>query len=146
MEQAALGRCRIRLDWPVPRVALGLELSALAHSAIDVSDGLLGDLAHICERSGVGATIDYSAVPCSADLRPIRDEAQVMRAVLAGGDDYELCFTAAPERAAEIEALAVTLDIALTRMGRIVEGNSVSVFDASGLPLPVKDRGFDHFR
>lgn len=146
MDQAALGRCQKRLDWPVPRVALGLELGALAHSAIDISDGLLGDLAHICERSGVGATIDYSAVPCPAELWPLRDEARVMRAVLAGGDDYELCFTAAPARAAEIEALALTLDIALTRIGGIVEGNAVNILDAGGRPLPVEDRGFDHFR
>ena len=142
----AVERCRLRLDWPTPRVALGLELSALAHSAIDVSDGLLGDLGHICERSGVGAEVEYAAVPCSADLLPLRSQAPVMRAVLAGGDDYELCFTAAPERAAGIEALSMTLDIALTRVGSIVEGNAVTVFDAAGLPLPVKDPGFDHFR
>ena len=146
LEPPAFDRCRLRLDWPTPRVALGLELSALAHSAIDVSDGLVGDLAHICERSGVGAEVGYPAVPCSLDLLPLRDHAPVMRAVLAGGDDYELCFTAAPERAAGIKALSMTLDIALTRIGRIVEGNAVTVFDAAGRPLPVKDKGFDHFR
>ena len=145
LELAAVDHCRVRLDWPTPRVALGLELSALARSAIDVSDGLLGDLAHICERSGVGAVIDYSAVPCSVHLRPLRAQAQVMRAILAGGDDYELCFTAQPEHAAEIEALAATLDLALTRIGRIVEGNAVAVVDA-GRPLPVQEKGFDHFR
>jgi thiamine-monophosphate kinase len=123
-----------------------MELSALAHSAIDVSDGLLGDLAHICERSGVGAEVEYDAVPCSADLRPLRDRARGMRAILAGGDDYELCFTAAPERAAGIKALSATLDVALARIGRIVEGHAIAVLDAGGRPLPVKDKGFDHFR
>ena len=142
----AVERCRLRLDWPTPRVALGLALSELARSAIDVSDGLLADLAHICERSGVGAQIGYRAIPCSADLLPLRDHPLGMRAILAGGDDYELCFTAAPERAAGIEALATTLDLALTRIGRIVEGNEVTVFDAAGRPLPVEDKGFDHFR
>ena len=146
LEPAALDRCRMRLDWPMPRVALGLELSAQAHSAIDISDGLLGDLAHICERSGVGAEVGYPAVPCSEDLAPLRDDAPVMRAILAGGDDYELCFTVAPERTAAIEALSTTLDIALTRIGRIVEGNAVSVFDAAGRLRPRKDKGFDHFR
>ena len=146
LETAALDRCRLRLDWPTPRISLGLELQELAHSAIDVSDGLLGDLAHICERSGVGATVEYSTVPCSADLRPLRDQAQFRRAILAGGDDYELCFTAAPGHAAEIEALASTLDIALTRVGRIVNGTAVSVTDASGRTLSVEDKGFDHFR
>ena len=145
LAQAALDRCRTRLDWPTPRIALGLELSALAHSAIDVSDGLLGDLAHICERSGVGAKVEYSAVPCSADLRPLRDQARVVRAILAGGDDYELCFTAAPSRAAEIEALSTMLDITLTRIGGIVEGDAVAVVDATGRTLTVKDQGFDHF-
>ena len=146
LEPEALARCRQRLDWPAPRIALGLELGALARSAIDVSDGLLGDLAHICERSRVGAEVGYPAIPCSADLAPLRDQAPVMRAVLAGGDDYELCFTAVPERAGAIEALAATLDIALTRIGRIVEGNALTVFDAAGRPLAVKDKGFDHFR
>jgi thiamine-monophosphate kinase len=145
LEQAAFDRCRMRLDWPTPRIALGLELSTLAHSAIDVSDGLLGDLAHICERSGVGAKVEYSAVPCSADLRPLRDQARVVRAILAGGDDYELCFTAAPARAAEIDALSKMLDIALTRIGRIVEGDAVAVVDAAGRMLTVKDKGFEHF-
>jgi thiamine-monophosphate kinase len=146
LEPAALERCRTRLDWPTPRIALGQELGALAHSAIDVSDGLLGDLAHICERSGVGAQVEFSAVPCSADLRPLRDQERVGRAILAGGDDYELCFTAAPGIASEIEALSVTLDIALTRIGRIVNGKEVAVLDAAGRPLAVKDKGFDHFR
>lgn len=125
---------------------LGLELSAQAHSAIDVSDGLLGDLAHICERSGVGAEVGYPAIPCSPDLAPLRDHAPVMRAILAGGDDYELCFTVSPKRATAIEALSATLDIALTRIGRIVEGNAVTVLDAAGRPLAVKEKGFDHFR
>ncbi len=146
LDPPAYDRCRMRLDWPTPRVALGLELTGCGHSAIDVSDGLLGDLAHICMRSGVGARIDYAAVPCSADLRPLRDDAPGMRAILAGGDDYELCFTAAPERVVEIEALASTLDIALTRIGRIIEGTTVSLFDAAGRPLSVNDKGFDHFR
>ncbi|HKB84102.1 MAG TPA: AIR synthase-related protein, partial [Burkholderiales bacterium] len=146
LEPGALDRCRARLDWPAPRVALGLELRALAHSAIDLSDGLLGDLAHLCERSGVGASVEYAAVPCSADLRPLRDQAVVDRAILAGGDDYELCFSAAPERAGEIAALATTLDLPLTRIGGIVEGNHVALLDAAGRPLPVKDKGFDHFR
>jgi thiamine-monophosphate kinase len=146
LELAALDRCRVRLDWPTPRIGLGLELGALAHSAIDISDGLVGDLAHICERSGVGAKVEYRAVPCSADLLPLRDQVRVMRAILAGGDDYELCFTAAPERAAGIKAVSTALDIALTRIGSIVEGTGVSVFGAAGQPLPVKDRGFDHFR
>ena len=146
LEQAAFDRCRVRLDWPTPRIALGLELVALAHSAIDISDGLLGDLGHICERSGVGATVEYAAVPCSADLQAMRDRVHGRRAILAGGDDYELCFTAAPGRSGAIESLAATLDLALTRIGKVVEGNAVVVTDAAGEPLQLEDQGFDHFR
>src|SRR5258706_1759883 len=85
LEPAALDRCRLRLDWPTPRVALGLELCALANSAIDVSDGLLGDLPHICERSGVGAQGEYAAVPCFPVLLPLRSRGPVMPAGLARG-------------------------------------------------------------
>ncbi len=144
--QAAFDRCRNRLDWPTPRIALGLELLALAHSAIDISDGLLGDLGHICERSGVGASVEFAVVPCSADLQAMRDLPHARRAILAGGDDYELCFTAAPGRAGAIESLAATLDLALTRIGKVVEGNAIVVLDAAGQPLQLGDQGFDHFR
>jgi len=146
LEQAAFDRCRVRLDWPTPRIALGLELVVLAHSAIDLSDGLLGDLGHICERSGVGAAVEYAAIPCSADLQRMRDRVHGRRAILAGGDDYELCFTAAPGRSGAIESLASTLGLALTRIGRVVEGNAVVVTDAAGEPLQLEERGFDHFR
>jgi thiamine-monophosphate kinase len=118
----------------------------LASGAIDISDGLVGDLGHICERSNVGARIDYAAVPCSADLRALRDRVRVDRAILSGGDDYELCFTADPSRAPQIEALAATLELALTRIGRIVAGNVVSVQDQSGDILSIMEGGFEHFR
>jgi thiamine-monophosphate kinase len=146
LEQPALDRCRKRLDWPVPRIALGLQLATLASSAIDLSDGLLGDLGHICERSRVGAEVELAAVPCSPDLMALRERVQIRRAILAGGDDYELCFTAAPSHGSEIGALSAGLGIGLTRIGRIVEGNTVAVVDAGGRPLSVKDKGFDHFR
>ena len=143
---AVLKQCQMRLDWPTPRVALGLELGAIANSAIDISDGLLGDLAHICERSNVGARIESAAVPCAAVLEPLRNQSAVNRAILGGGDDYELCFSAEPARAAEIAGLSATMDIGLTRIGRIVEGDKVSVVDRAGRPQSVEDHGFDHFR
>lgn len=146
LDGALLARCLNRLDWPAPRVALGRELIDLASGAIDISDGLVGDLGHICERSNVGARIDYAAVPCSADLRALSDRARVDRAILSGGDDYELCFTADASRAPQIEALALTLELALTRIGRIVAGNAVTVHDESGRIVPIKEGGFEHFR
>ncbi|HVY06284.1 MAG TPA: thiamine-phosphate kinase [Burkholderiales bacterium] len=146
LEGATLERCRNKLDWPAARVALGVELLSLANSAIDISDGLLGDLGHICERSGVGARVVLDDVPCMPDLRALREQDRVRRAVLAGGDDYELCFTALPQRTAEIAALAATLDLPLTRIGSIVEGNAVLLVDAAGRAVPMKETGFDHFR
>ena len=143
---STLQRCQQKLDWPLPRVALGRELTGIASSAIDLSDGLLGDLAHVCERSGVGVRLDHAAIPCEPDLRARRGEARVDRAILAGGDDYELCFTVAPGQAAEVEALAATLELPLTRVGTVIEGSRVVLVDAAGHELAMEETGFDHFR
>lgn len=142
----ALRHCTERLDRPLPRVALGGRLIGLANSAIDVSDGLVGDLGHICERSHVGAEIDLAAIPCPAELVPLRHHAVMTRAILAGGDDYELCFTAAPAQGRQIETLAGNLDLALTRIGRITAGDAVTVRDETGQPMALQEKGFDHFR
>ena len=141
-----LAHCLARLDRPAPRVALGRMLVGMANSAIDISDGLVADLGHICERSAVGAAVEFAAVPCSAELMPLRGHALVTRAILTGGDDYELCFTAAAGRRAEIEAMSGQAGLALTCVGRIVAGEGVAVVDQAGRPMSVKDGGFDHFR
>jgi thiamine-monophosphate kinase len=142
---SCLDHCLARLDRPAPRVALGRNLIGIASSAIDISDGLVADLGHVCERSGVGATIDLDAVPCSAELMPLRAHAPVTRALLSGGDDYELCFTVPAGRRAGVEALSGSLGVALTRIGSIVEGGAVSVRDATGRTMDLKEGGFDHF-
>ncbi len=141
-----LTHCLARLDRPAPRVALGRQLVGVANSAIDISDGLVADLGHICERSAVGAVIEFAAVPCSAELMQLRGHVLVTRAILTGGDDYELCFTAVAERRSEIEALSGQTGLALTRIGNIVAGKGVGVVDPAGKPMSVKDGGFDHFR
>jgi thiamine-monophosphate kinase len=141
-----LAHCIARLDRPTPRAALGRMLVGIANSAIDISDGLVADLGHICERSGVGAEIEFAAVPCSAELMPLRAQVLVTKAILSGGDDYELCFTAVAGRKSEIEALSGQSELALTRIGKIVAGNSVVVNDQAGKPMSAKDGGFDHFR
>ena len=143
---AVLAHCLVRLNRPVPRVALGRMLIGVANSAIDISDGLLGDLGHICERSGVGAAIEFAAIPCSAELMPLRGHALVTRAILTGGDDYELCFTAVAGRRSEIEALSAQAGLVLTRIGRIVAGTGIVVADEAGKAMGAKDGGFDHFR
>jgi len=126
-----------RLDEPDPRVELGERLRGLATAAIDVSDGFAQDLGHILERSGVGAVVEYARLPAF----PGTDARQV----LAGGDDYELVFTARQERRAEIEALGRELKLALARVGSIQKGPpALQVLDAGRRPMPLA-RGFDHF-
>lgn len=135
---------RRRLDTPEPRVALGMALRHLARAAIDLSDGLAGDLGHVLERSRVGAELAWPSVPVAAALGGLV-EAQRMQLALSGGDDYELLFTAAPENRVAIEALAGRLELPLTRIGRIDAGNSLRVVDARGRPIPWQGHGFDHF-
>jgi thiamine-monophosphate kinase len=143
-----LSACEARLDRPEPRVALGLALRGLAHAAIDVSDGLVGDLGHILERSGGAAVIDVAALPRGAALErllPGSHRGLALRSMLGGGDDYELCFTAAPSARGDIQALAPTLALPLARIGRIEPGSGLSIRDEQGRPLQFEGGSFDHF-
>jgi thiamine-monophosphate kinase len=134
-----------RMDWPQPRVALGVALRGLATAAIDVSDGLLGDLGHILKRSRVGAVIEWDRVPRSAALRCLTGEHQ-QRYALAGGDDYELLFTAAPGRREAVEAAGASSAVPVTRIGRIVGlDDRLRVIDTDGAELPIPWHAFDHF-
>ena len=136
---------RARLERPTPRVALGLALRGVAHAAIDVSDGLLGDLGHVLRASGVGAEVDVDAIPASAQLAA-QPTARRRDCQLAGGDDYELLFTAPPDardavlRAAEAAATPVAC------IGRIDAAPGLRLRDASGAALHTTFAGFDHFR
>ncbi len=136
--------CESKLDNPVPRLALGRELRALATSAIDISDGLVGDAGHICERSCCGAEIELERVPCLPELNGLPKNL-LNEAILSGGDDYELCFTAPPERRNDIESLSTRLGLALTRIGCIVAGQGVRVLKPDGTRLEMTCGGFDHF-
>ena len=135
---------RMRLDRPTPRVSLGHVLRGIATSCIDVSDGLLADLGHVCKASGVGALVDVDALPASPTLRSGFD-ADARRLLQAtGGDDYELCFTApATSREAVIEAASTHAPVA--RIGRIVAGRGVSAVDAQGVAWQPSVAGFRHF-
>lgn len=143
---AELEHCLKRLNQPTPRMALGENLVGLATAAIDVSDGLVADLGHICERSGVGAQVDFAAIPCAAHALVLRGLPPVREALLAGGDDYELLFTAAPGSRREIVALSARLHLAISRIGRIAQGSGVTVLDESGAPIALPAKGFEHFR
>lgn len=138
--------CLAALHRPQPRVALGLALRDVASAMLDVSDGLLGDLRHILERSGVGAVIETAALP----LAPLRatgaDDALIRRCLLSGGDDYELLFTAPPARRDTIAALAARLGLPLTRIGRITAASGQLLLEESdGLQHAPAQGGYDHF-
>lgn len=134
-----------RLHRPEPRVELGERLRGLAHAAIDVSDGLTSDLGHILERSQVGALVHYAQVPRLQAFRELGEPQLEQDSVLSGGDDYELLFTAAPERRGELAALSRELELALTRVGSIQAGEPrLHVLDGAGRPMAVR-RGYDHF-
>ena len=134
-----------RLHLPEPRVELGERLRRLAHCAIDVSDGLAGDLGHIAQRSQVQATIQYDLVPRPTAFRSLHAPELEKDCVLSGGDDYELVFTAPRVQRGELEALAVELKLRLTRIGSIEAGAArVDVRAADGTPLAHRG-GFDHF-
>ena len=149
---AALGLARpqiaaaaARLHRPEPRVELGERLRGLAHAAIDISDGLTSDLGHILERSQVGALVHYAQLPRSSAFSTIQNQELVKNCVLSGGDDYELAFTAALGRRAEIEALSAELGLPLTRIGTIQAGEPrLVVLDERGQSMDYR-RGFDHF-
>ena len=132
-----------RLHQPEPRVELGERLRGIAHSAIDVSDGLVGDLGHLLERSQVAAVVHYEKIP-----RPelFKDPRLEKDCVLSGGDDYELVFTAPPEQRSQIEALATELELRLSAIGSIQKGApNLQVLDAAGKTMPLRP-AFDHFR
>jgi len=147
LSEAARLACLERLNVPEPRVELGRRLRGLAGCAIDVSDGLLADLTHILEASGVGAEIWYEHIPRPPMLASCPDQDLVRQCVLAGGDDYELLFAAPSSQRAAIEALSGEIGLALTRIGTIVPGAPTAVLrDARGNALQVAVKGYDHFR
>jgi thiamine-monophosphate kinase len=133
---------------PAPRVALGIRLRGLASAAIDVSDGLVGDLGHVLEASKVGAVLELAAIPRSKALdRQLASSAHdiALECLLAGGDDYELCFTAAPSQDPRVVALAVELGLELRRVGTIAPEPGLIVQDSSGRPLAPLPQAYDHF-
>jgi len=134
-----------RLHEPEPRVELGERLRGIAHAAIDISDGLVGDLGHIVERSALGAVVDYARLPRAGAFAALGDAALERDCVLSGGEDYELAFTAEPAQRAAIEALSRELGLALTRVGSMREGEAkLEVRDAAGRAMSWRG-AFDHF-
>ena len=133
----------VRLERPTPRVRLGERLRDIASSAIDISDGLLGDLRHVAQASAVGAVIEWANVPRSLALQRQPMPMQ-QRCALAGGDDYELAFTAAAHRQADVVAAAANL-VTVTRIGTVTATADLAVVDERGAPVDTGVHAYDHF-
>ena len=148
----ALAQARQRLERPTPRLALGTALRGIAHSAIDVSDGLAGDLGHILKASQVGAAIEAVDASKLIASRAMLAGAEgpfglksLLSFILTGGDDYELAFTAPPAARAAVQAAAQRAATPVTRIGRIEAEPGLRLIDAHGRATPLAARAFDHF-
>jgi thiamine-monophosphate kinase len=133
-----------RFLWPEPRVLAGLALGPVASAAIDVSDGLLADLGHLCRASACGASIDVERLPLSAELLSVFPPDNAERFALAGGDDYELCFTAAPAQAQTVESALAEAGVTVHRIGRLVAGSGVEC-RRDGETFELAATGYRHF-
>jgi thiamine-monophosphate kinase len=140
----AFAGLRRAMEWPQPRVALGLALRGIAHAAIDLSDGLCGDLGHVLARSRVGAELDLAALPRSSALatQPL---ALQQRCLLGGGDDYELLFSAPVSARSGVQRAAEGAGVAATRIGSVQAETGLRVRTPDGRITPQPARGFDHF-
>ena len=145
LDGTLLEQTRAALETPDPRVFLGRRLAEHAHAAIDISDGLLQDLGHILEASGVGARVEEALLPMHPALQYL-SRPDTRRAALAGGDVYELCLTAALDQRDNIERIGLEAGVPLTRIGQIVAGAGLQVVDEAGRLIQPLPQGFDHFR
>jgi len=145
LDAADFAHVRRAMELPTPRTALGIRLRGLATGAIDISDGLTGDLGHLLRGSAVAAVVDVDALPRSAVLAAQPIELQ-RECLLAGGDDYELVFTALPSRRDAVAAAGASAGTTVTRIGRIEAGAGLRLVDRSGESVPGRLGSFDHFR
>lgn len=141
---ALLAATRAALEWPQPQVALGMALRGIAHAAVDLSDGLLQDLGHILAASRLGARLEVDRMPVAAALSGL-DDAPRRRAVLGGGDVYQLCFTAPAAQREAVQAAARAASAQVTRVGQTLAQPGLQVLDGQGRPLTDLPGGFDHF-
>jgi thiamine-monophosphate kinase len=135
---------RRAMERPQPRVALGLALRGIASAAIDLSDGLVGDLGHVMRASGVGATLRLRDLPHGPHVAAC-SEAQRRQCLLGGGDDYELLFSAPASAHAQVRGAGERANVAVTCVGTLDEALGLRVVDAAGAPVALAERAFDHF-
>lgn len=134
---------------PVPRLNLGQVSAGLASAGIDISDGLLADLGHICELSGVGIDVDASAIPVASAVKnfmsAMGDKSKGLHLALSAGDDYELLLTVPAAQQELLQQKAAEIAVPLTRIGRVVAGSRVKCLDAEGREIEVSSQGYRHF-
>jgi thiamine-monophosphate kinase len=142
----AEGHLARRYRLPEPRLALGQALRGVARAAMDVSDGLVQDLGHLCRAAGCGAEIIADTVPLSAAAGAALDaDSALLPLILTGGDDYELLFAAAPEDTDAVRAAGINAGVPVARIGRFIADNGVVVRDASGAAITLPQGGWSHF-
>src|SRR5690606_7127170 len=123
-----------RLNYPEPRVVAGIALRGIASSAIDISDGLIADLGHILDNSGVGARLTLETLPMSPDMREDQDPAKMFELALTSGDDYELCFTIGEQQIDAVNRLQQDLKLPITHIGNIQEQAGLRIHREGGEP------------
>lgn len=133
-----------RFYCPEPQIKAGLLLRDIASAALDISDGLVADLGHICKASDVSAVIDVETLPLSDALLAFNDHARVRDYALSGGDDYQLCFTVPPQKMPELAMLIAKGEIQATMIGRIERGHGVAVY-LNDEPYDISQAGYQHF-
>ncbi|HTD03411.1 thiamine-phosphate kinase [Undibacterium sp.] len=144
MDDSEHSLAALRMHQPSPRIELGMALRGIAHAALDISDGLAGDLGHVLERSGVGACLQLDSLPAGPVLS--RQVQEIRRQyTLAGGDDYEICFTAPAAKRAEVIAAGASSGTPVTRIGSIEQAGGLRLVGADGQPLSMNIHSFDHF-
>jgi thiamine-monophosphate kinase len=148
LDADTFARCASALHTPQPRVALGLALRGIATSAIDISDGLAADLGHVLNASNLGAKLHLTQLP-QASHWPMASQlepAEQLKLLLAGGDDYELCFSASAVDHERISQLGLSLGLPLLCVGEMVAERGLVVHGLAGEPLDIQEAGFDHFK
>lgn len=143
--ETGLAELEQRLDWPQPRLDIGRSMLGIASAAIDISDGLISDLGHICEQSCVGARLILEQIPISNQISTYLQHGGDWATVLAAGDDYELCITVPPTQQSLLEDIRTNLDCELALVGEIVPGSGVDCIQADGSILTDSISGYDHF-
>ena len=134
-----------RLNRPIPRIEAGLALTDIANAAIDISDGLVADLGHICKASGTGATIYADRLPLSDAMTAVTTEEDAIQFALTSGDDYELCFTVPEDKRGRLVEVFVRLDVGCTCIGKVDSEMGLRVVDKRGKEVVLNKGGFQHF-